>query len=44
MWPDTAESRRVLHVGATRAVHQLWMTTVGAPSPVIREAIEACAT
>jgi DNA helicase-2/ATP-dependent DNA helicase PcrA len=40
-YPDNAASRRLLHVGATRAVHQLWITTVGSPSPVVREAIEA---
>jgi len=38
-YPDTAEARRVLHVGATRAVHQLWLTSVAAPSPVVREAM-----
>ena len=31
-FPDTPVSRRRLHVGATRAVHQLWLTAVGAPS------------
>jgi DNA helicase-2/ATP-dependent DNA helicase PcrA len=39
-YPDTPEARRVLHVGATRAVHQLWITSVAAPSPVVREAME----
>ena len=29
------ESRRLLHVGATRAVHQLWVTGAGAPSPLL---------
>ena len=24
-YPDDARSRRLLHVGATRAVHQLWL-------------------
>ena len=38
-YPDTAEARRVLHVGATRAVHQLWLTSVAAPSPIVREAM-----
>ncbi len=38
-YPDTPEARRVLHVGATRAVHQLWLTSVAAPSPVVREAM-----
>jgi DNA helicase-2/ATP-dependent DNA helicase PcrA len=31
-FPDTPASRRRLHVGATRAVHQLWLTAVGSPS------------
>jgi len=34
-YPDTAISRRRLHVGATRAVHQLWITTVGTPSSLL---------
>jgi DNA helicase-2/ATP-dependent DNA helicase PcrA len=37
--PDTPAARRLLHVGATRAVHQLWVTSVGTPSPIIREAL-----
>ncbi len=40
-YPDDARSRRLLHVGATRAVHQLWLTTVGTPSPVVTGAIAA---
>jgi DNA helicase-2/ATP-dependent DNA helicase PcrA len=34
-WPDSPPARRLLHVGATRAVHQLWLTTVGTPSPLL---------
>lgn len=34
-YPDTAASRRLLHVGATRAIHQLWVTSVGTPSPLV---------
>lgn len=34
-WPATDSARRVLHVGATRAAHQLWVTTVGEPSPLL---------
>ena len=34
-WPATAAARRMLHVGATRAAHQLWVTTVGRPSPLL---------
>ena len=41
-WPDpfsdVAGARRLLHVGATRAVHQLWLTSVGTPSPIVRGA------
>ena len=34
-WPDTPHHRRLLHVAATRAVHQLWVTTVGTASPIL---------
>lgn len=34
-WPDTDHHRRLLYVAATRAVHQLWLTTVGTPSPLL---------
>ena len=36
-FPNTPGARRLLHVGATRAVHQLWLTSVGTPSAIIRE-------
>ncbi len=39
-YPDTPGTRRLLHVAATRAVHQLWLMSVGTPSPLI-EAIDA---
>jgi DNA helicase-2/ATP-dependent DNA helicase PcrA len=39
-YPDTPAARRTLHVAATRAVHQLWMMSVGTPSPLV-EAIDA---
>jgi DNA helicase-2/ATP-dependent DNA helicase PcrA len=39
-YPDTPASRRALHVAATRAVHQLWMMSVGTPSPLV-EAVDA---
>jgi DNA helicase-2/ATP-dependent DNA helicase PcrA len=42
-FPSDAKSRRLLHVGATRAVHQLWVTCVGEPSPIVEEAARACA-
>jgi DNA helicase-2/ATP-dependent DNA helicase PcrA len=34
-YPDAPEARRRLHVGATRAIHQLWLTAVGTPSPLL---------
>jgi len=39
-WPDTPHHRRLLHVAATRAIHQLWLTSVSEPSsilPAVRE-------
>jgi len=39
-YPDTPAARRLLHVAATRAVHQLWMMSVGTPSPLV-QAVEA---
>lgn len=36
-YPDTPAARRMLHVAATRAVHQLWMMSVGTPSPLVDE-------
>ncbi|MEQ1502709.1 MAG: ATP-binding domain-containing protein [Myxococcota bacterium] len=38
-YPDVPAARRLLHVGATRAVHQLWLVTVGTPSPVLPDTI-----
>ncbi len=35
-FPDAPSARRLLHVGATRAVHQLWVTCVGEPSALVR--------
>jgi DNA helicase-2/ATP-dependent DNA helicase PcrA len=35
-FPDTPAARRRLHVGATRAVHQLWLTSVGTPAAPVR--------
>jgi DNA helicase-2/ATP-dependent DNA helicase PcrA len=34
-FPDSQHSRRLLHVGATRAIHQLWVTHDGPASPVL---------
>jgi len=36
-FPATPAARRLLHVGATRAVHQLWLTSVGTPSSLIAQ-------
>lgn len=36
-YPDTPSFRRLLHVAATRAIHQLWITSVGTLSPMVRE-------
>lgn len=38
-YPDTPSARRVLHVGATRAVHQLWVMCAGEPAPIVRQAL-----
>jgi len=32
---DAPSARRILHVGATRAIHQLWLVAVGPPSPIV---------
>ncbi len=34
-FPDQVEARHLLHIAATRAVHQLWVTSVGSPSPLL---------
>jgi DNA helicase-2/ATP-dependent DNA helicase PcrA len=34
-YPDQEEARHLLHIGATRAAHQLWVTTAGDPSPLL---------
>jgi DNA helicase-2/ATP-dependent DNA helicase PcrA len=40
-YPDAASSRRRLHVGATRAVHQLRLTSVGTPAAAVRVQLAA---
>ncbi len=40
-YSDTDLARRQLHVGATRAIHQLWLTSVGTPAAPIRQIVEA---
>jgi DNA helicase-2/ATP-dependent DNA helicase PcrA len=34
-YPADDESRYLLHIGATRAAHQLWAVSTGVPSPLI---------
>jgi DNA helicase-2/ATP-dependent DNA helicase PcrA len=34
-YPDTTEARHLLHIGATRATHQLWLVTTGEASPLV---------
>lgn len=38
-FPNKAPSRHLLHVGATRAAHQLWIVSTGAPSPLIPDGL-----
>jgi DNA helicase-2/ATP-dependent DNA helicase PcrA len=33
------EKRHLLHVGATRAAHQLWIVSTGQPSPLVPEGL-----
>jgi DNA helicase IV len=40
-YPDTPESRRALHVAATRARRRLWVVSPGAPSPILPRALVA---
>jgi DNA helicase-2/ATP-dependent DNA helicase PcrA len=35
-YPDTPVARRSLHIAITRTVHQLWVISVGRPSPLIK--------
>ncbi|HSJ95932.1 MAG TPA: 3'-5' exonuclease [Myxococcota bacterium] len=35
-FPDSPRSRRLLHVGATRAIHQLWVTHAGPASRLVQ--------
>ena len=38
-YPANHEARRLLHVAMTRAAHQLWVTYVGAASPLLPETL-----
>ena len=40
-YPDTPVARRSLHIAVTRAVHQLWVLSVGRPSPILSSAAAA---
>ncbi|MCS6798930.1 MAG: ATP-binding domain-containing protein [Myxococcota bacterium] len=40
-YPVDDESRHLLHIAATRAAHQLWITTSGPPSELLPEALRA---
>lgn len=37
-YPTRTEARHLLHIAATRAVHQLWVVSTGRPSPLLPEA------
>ena len=39
-YADTDLARRQLHVGATRAIHQLWVCAVGTPAAPIRHILD----
>jgi DNA helicase-2/ATP-dependent DNA helicase PcrA len=39
-YSNASIDRRRLHVGATRAVHQLWLTSVGTPSSLVRSIVQ----
>jgi DNA helicase-2/ATP-dependent DNA helicase PcrA len=34
-YPASEEARHLLHIAATRAAHQLWLSCTGEPSPLI---------
>jgi DNA helicase-2/ATP-dependent DNA helicase PcrA len=38
-YPTNDEARHLLHIAATRAAHQLWVTTSGEPSPLLPESL-----
>jgi DNA helicase-2/ATP-dependent DNA helicase PcrA len=40
-YPDSVEARHLLHIGATRATHQLWLVSTGKLSPLVAAAMEA---
>jgi len=38
-FPDSANARHLLHVGATRAAHQLWFVSTGQPSLLLPDSL-----
>ena len=38
-YPDATEARHLLHIASTRAVYQLWVTSIGSPSPLLPPAV-----
>ncbi|MBI4510315.1 MAG: ATP-binding domain-containing protein [Deltaproteobacteria bacterium] len=36
-YPDSIEARHLLHIGATRAAHQLWVIATSEPSPLVQD-------
>ena len=34
-YPESVEARHLLHIGATRATHQLWLVSTGKTSPLV---------
>ncbi|HWE28613.1 MAG TPA: 3'-5' exonuclease, partial [Polyangia bacterium] len=38
-YPDSIEARHLLHIGATRATHQLWLVSTGKLSPLVAAAV-----
>ena len=38
-YPSRPWARHLLHIGVTRAAHQLWLVSTGAPSPLIPAAL-----
>jgi DNA helicase-2/ATP-dependent DNA helicase PcrA len=38
-YPEEVEARHLLHIGATRAAHQLWILVSGKPSRLLPESL-----
>jgi DNA helicase-2/ATP-dependent DNA helicase PcrA len=38
-YPPNVDARHLLHIGATRAAHQLWLVSSGEPSPLLPESM-----